>query len=78
MGSFRNGISADSLEGVDWKKSRHSGPQGNCVELAALPDGGVALRNSRDPQGPALVYSREEINAFLDGVKDGEFDLLGM
>ncbi|WP_406387281.1 DUF397 domain-containing protein [Streptomyces sp. NBC_00887] len=78
MDNFRNGISAGSLEGVDWAKSRHSGPQGNCVELAALPDGDVALRNSRDPQGPALIYSREEISAFLHGVKEGEFDALGM
>ncbi|CAM5672411.1 DUF397 domain-containing protein [Streptomyces atroolivaceus] len=78
MGSFHNGVSADSLEGVKWRKSRHSGPQGNCVELAALPGGDVALRNSRDPQGPALIYSRAEINAFLDGAKDGEFDLLDM
>lgn len=77
MGIFRNGVSADSLEGVDWRKSRCSGPQGNCVELAALPDGDIALRNSRDPQGPALIYSREEIDAFLSGAKDGEFDLLG-
>ncbi|MER5358385.1 MULTISPECIES: DUF397 domain-containing protein [unclassified Streptomyces] len=77
MGIFHNGISADSLEGVDWRKSRRSGPQGNCVELAALPDGDIALRNSRDPQGPALIYSREEIDAFLGGAKDGEFDLLG-
>ncbi|MEH0407436.1 DUF397 domain-containing protein [[Kitasatospora] papulosa] len=76
MSDFRNGISADSLEGVHWKKSRHSGPQGNCVELAALPDGGFALRNSRDPQGPALIYSREEIDAFLHGAKEGEFDVL--
>jgi hypothetical protein len=78
MSNLRNGIPADSLEGVDWKKSRHSGPQGNCVELAALPGGDVAFRNSRDPQGPALVYSREEVSAFLHGAKDGEFDALGM
>jgi hypothetical protein len=42
--------------------------------LAALPDGGVAFRNSRDPEGPALIYTRDEILAFLGGAKDGEFD----
>ena len=36
----------------------------NCVELAALPGGEVAVRNSRDPRGPALVYTRDEVSAF--------------
>ncbi len=55
-------------------KSRHSAADGNCVELAALVGGEVAVRNSRDPQGPALVYAQEEIVAFIAGAKDGEFD----
>lgn len=62
------------LLNVQWRKSSHSGSQGNCVEFAALPDGDVAVRNSRDPQGPAIVYTRAEIGAMLAGVKDGEFD----
>ncbi|MFB7919501.1 DUF397 domain-containing protein [Streptomyces sp. NPDC056061] len=73
MSVYRNGIPADSLDGVTWVKSRHSAHQGNCVELAALPDGAVAVRNSRYPQGPALVYTHEEFTAFVSGVKDGEF-----
>ena len=61
--------------GLAWRKSRRSNPSGNCVELALLPAGtGVAVRNSRDPEGPALVYTRDEIAAFLGGVLDGEFD----
>jgi hypothetical protein len=52
--------------------SRNS--QGNCVELAKLPDGQVALRNSRHPAGPALVYTGAEIEALLLGAKDGDFD----
>ncbi|MET7869420.1 DUF397 domain-containing protein [Streptomyces cyaneofuscatus] len=69
----RNGIPADSLEGVTWVKSRRSAHEGNCVELAALPDGTVAMRNSRDPQGPALIYTRAEVAAFVCGAEDGEF-----
>jgi hypothetical protein len=64
---------ADQLQ-VTWRKSRWSNPSGNCVEVAALPDGDVAVRNSRHPSGRALVYTRAEITAFLAGVKDGEFD----
>jgi hypothetical protein len=73
--SVRNGVRASSL-GVDWIKSRHSNAEGNCVEVAALPEGGIAMRNSRDPHGPALVYTPVEVAAFLAGVKDGEFDHL--
>ncbi|MFJ6727645.1 DUF397 domain-containing protein [Streptomyces sp. NPDC091281] len=74
MQRVENGIVADTIQGVTWRKSSRSGASGNCVEVAALPDGAVAVRNSRFPQGPALVYTREEIVAFLGGVKDGEFD----
>lgn len=69
-----NGIQASQLDRAVWRKSHHSNPSGNCVELAELPDGGVAIRNSRDPAGPALTYSRAEVTAFLRGAKDGEFD----
>ena len=69
-----NGIPASDLDGAAWRKSSHSNSQGNCVEFAQLADGSVAMRNSRFPQGPALVYTRAEISALLAGVKDGEFD----
>jgi hypothetical protein len=73
-----NGVPADRLAaGTQWRKSSASNPSGNCVELAALQDGGVAVRNSRYPSGPALVYTRAEMTAFLAGVKNGEFDDLG-
>jgi Domain of unknown function (DUF397) len=47
------------------------------VEVADLADGAVAMRNSRYPSGPALICTRAEIAAFLDGVKNGELDDLG-
>ncbi|WP_067824541.1 DUF397 domain-containing protein [Nocardia inohanensis] len=59
-----------------WRKSTFSNPSGNCVELAELTDGQVAMRNSRDPLGSVLVYTRPEIDAFLQGAKSGEFDYL--
>jgi hypothetical protein len=60
--------------GVVWRKSAASNPTGNCVELAELPSGAIAVRNSRSPYGPVLVYTRAEIAAFLAGVRAGEFD----
>jgi Domain of unknown function (DUF397) len=71
-----NGIPADQLTSVQWHKSQASNPSGSCVELARLRDGGVAVRNSRHPAGPALIYTRAEVEAFLGGVKNGEFDYL--
>jgi Domain of unknown function (DUF397) len=69
-----NGIPADGLGAVAWRKSLASNPSGDCIEVAALSSGAVAVRNSRDPHGPALVYTRAEIAAFVRGAKDGEFD----
>ena len=71
-----NGMPAVQLEGVTLQKSGRSNPSGNCVECAALPDGSVAMRNSRDPEGAALIYTPAEIEAFLGGVRDGDFDNL--
>ncbi|WP_069171921.1 DUF397 domain-containing protein [Streptomyces griseus] len=73
-----NGMAATELRGVVWQKSRHSNSQGSCVEFAKLPGGNVAMRNSRHPDGPALVYTPAEIEALLLGVKDGEFDHLAV
>jgi Domain of unknown function (DUF397) len=71
-----NGMLAAELGEVCWQKSWHSNPNGECVELAALPSGEIAMRNSRFPSGPVLLYTQAEITAFLAGAKDGEFDHL--
>ena len=72
---IHNGMPATDLPTVGgWVKSQFSAG-GNCVELAELADGaGIAMRNSRDPEGPALVYTRAEIEAFVRGAAAGEFD----
>ncbi|MFI8963570.1 DUF397 domain-containing protein [Streptomyces sp. NPDC053493] len=69
-------MAATELRGVVWQKSRLSNSQGACVEFAKLPGGNVAVRNSRHPEGPALVYTPAEIEAMIAGAKAGEFDHL--
>ena len=64
------------LEHAAWRKSRHSNPSGNCVEIAALPGDSIAIRNSRHPGGPALILQRADFAAFLAGARDGDFDYL--
>lgn len=78
MSAVPNGTPGTELRHLKWTKSRHSGPQGgNCVEMARLSPGqGVAVRNSRFPDGPVLVYTDAEIDALVKGMKDGDFDHL--
>ncbi|MBT2408687.1 MULTISPECIES: DUF397 domain-containing protein [unclassified Streptomyces] len=73
-GEFQNGVAADSILGVAWRKASASDTFENCVEVARLMDGEVAVRNSRFPKGPALVFTQPEMIAFIDGAKKGEFD----
>jgi hypothetical protein len=58
----------------DWHKSSHSGNGGNCVEVAQSSSA-IGVRDSKDPAGPVLAFTRSEWSAFVHGVKDGEFDL---
>jgi hypothetical protein len=65
-------MGTDELAGAAWAKSSRSGNNGNCVEVAFLGEGRVALRDSKDPEGPVLRFNRGEWSAFVDGVVDGE------
>jgi hypothetical protein len=68
-------IPAADLESATWRKAARSNTQGNqCVEVAMLKQG-IAVRDSKDPDGPKLMFTSGEWDAFLDGVKGGEFDL---
>jgi hypothetical protein len=68
-----------ALPDVTWRKSARSGKQGNCVELAPVGLRDVAVRNSRFPEGPALVFSVAEMTAFVADIKGGAYDdLLGV
>ncbi|MFC0863631.1 DUF397 domain-containing protein [Sphaerimonospora cavernae] len=74
------------LSRVEWKKSVRSGNGQDCVEVA-IADAGEAgdehkadveqlylIRDSKDPDGPVLAFTASEWDAFIGGVKDGEFD----
>lgn len=66
---------AADLRDVVWRKASYSNTQGgNCVEVAKLADGSRIVRDSKHPDGPTLMFTPGEWNAFTAGVKDGEFD----
>ena len=63
------------LSQARWVKSTHSGPDSdNCVEVAFVGEA-IAVRDSRNPEGPALIFTPAEWDAFVGGAKDGEFDI---
>jgi hypothetical protein len=71
-----NGMPASSLTEVEWAASRHGDPGASRAQMAMLPSGSIAMISSRDPGGPALIFTHAEIEAFMAGAKDGEFDHL--
>jgi hypothetical protein len=75
MDEVTSGTSAAGC-GLQWVKSSLSFANGDCVEVARLPDGRVAVRDSKDPAGPVLRFTPAEWAAFLGGVQNGEFTLM--
>lgn len=64
----------DSITFTNWRKSSRSGGGDNCVEVAFALDGGVGVRDSKNPNGAVLEFTPAEWDAFTGGVRDGEFD----
>jgi hypothetical protein len=70
----KSALYACDLSSVTWRKSKRSFVEGQeCVEVAELADGAVALRDSRNPTRLDLRFTASEWAAFLDGVRHGEF-----
>jgi len=70
---IRNGIPATALGTDGWRKP-WSDNGGSCLEAKKLPGGRIALRQSTDPDSPALILEPDEIRAFVEGAKAGLAD----
>ncbi|QFR03072.1 DUF397 domain-containing protein [Streptomyces phaeolivaceus] len=75
-GGVRNGMPARDLGVQDWHRPWSDDAGGACVEVKKLADGRVAVRQSTDPDGPALLFTPREMTSFLTGVKAGDADFL--
>jgi hypothetical protein len=67
-------VDAPDLATARWRISSYSTANGTCVEVGALLDGRIAVRNSNQPDAGITLFSRAEMAAWIDGVKAGEFD----
>ena len=65
---------ATELRHAEFRKSSYSGQNAQCVEVAIAADGGRWLRDSKNRNQPPYYFTVDEWNAFIRGVKDGEFD----
>jgi hypothetical protein len=60
---------------LTWRKSSYTSATGNCVEVAQFPGASIGVRDSKDPDGPKLLFSSGEWRAFITGIKAGELGL---
>lgn len=67
-------MTGTDLSGAVWRKSSHSMQNGECVEVAAVAANRVAVRDSKNPDGPKLVFSAADWSTFIFRVKAGAFD----
>jgi Domain of unknown function (DUF397) len=67
----------NAMQQITWVKSSLSFANGNCVQIAELPDGQIGIRDSKSPHGPILRFTPDEWNAFTAGVLNEEFGNLG-
>jgi hypothetical protein len=72
--SSHSGMNGNCVE-VSWQKSSYSGPNGNCLEARASAPGHVAIRDSKDKAGPRLTVNDRAWDAFIRGIKRGEFGI---
>ena len=70
----RHPVTTSEPSVLHWRISSFSGNNGTCVEVAALPDGHIAVRNSTHPDGAVALFTRAEMNQWIKGIKAGEFD----
>ncbi|MER6365045.1 DUF397 domain-containing protein [Kitasatospora sp. NPDC001527] len=63
----------DLLTTAVWRKSSHSVQEGQCIEVSDSLPGAVPVRDSKDPDGPALIFPADAWRAFVAGVQAGEF-----
>jgi hypothetical protein len=67
-------VAAPDLTTAQWRTSSFSGNNGTCVQIAALPNGRIAVRNSNHPEDGIILSTRTEINAWITRIKTGELD----
>jgi hypothetical protein len=65
----------EHIDDLRWRKSSYSGNGGNCVEVGTGLPGKVAVRDSKNPEGPKLTVSSDAWSVFVGGIKLGQFDL---
>jgi hypothetical protein len=65
-----SGEDTAGLAATAWRKSSASSVNGNCVEVASLPAGRMAVRDSKDKNGPILRFSRDEWHQFISEIQD--------